>query len=198
MAGSVCEAPSLPRGGRLAQPRPTFDREEARIQGQFTRSSFAVVLLEGFDPAINSSAGARGGGSMPDDWDKVEDAALKVLGDGGGVPEFDVPLKAFASFTDDWRDKLVPAADKVSAAIFTLQQNASSRSELWEELQDRVDASDLGLNAKKNKADARPIADAKKLLDGFLKKQMAEADAEMKQLREAHKVALELKAHFSK
>jgi hypothetical protein len=135
---------------------------------------------------------------MSDDWDKVEDAVMKVLGDGGGVPEFDVPLKTFASFTDDVRDKLVPAADKVSAAIFTLQQNASSRSELWEELQDRVDASDLGLNAKKNKADARPIADAKKLLDGFLKKQMAEADAEMKQLREAHKVALDLKAHFSK
>jgi len=135
---------------------------------------------------------------MSDDWDKVEDAALKVLGDGGGVPEFDVPLKAFASFTDDVRDKLVPAADKVSAAIFTLQQNASARVESWEELQDRVDASDLGLNAKKNKADVRPIADAKKLLDGFLKKQMAEADAEMKQLREAHKLALELKTHLSK
>jgi hypothetical protein len=134
---------------------------------------------------------------MSDDWDKVEDAVLKVLGDGGGVPEFDVPLKTFASFTDDVRDKLVPAADKVSAAIFTLQQNASSRSELWEELQDRVDANDLGLNAK-NKADARPIADAKKLLDGFLKKQMAEADGEMKQLRDAHKLALELKARFSK
>ena len=88
---------------------------------------------------------------MSDDWDKVEDAALKVLGDGGGVPEFDVPLKAFASFTDDVRDKLVPAADKVSAAIFTLQQNASARVESWEELQDRVDASDLGLNAKKTR-----------------------------------------------
>jgi hypothetical protein len=134
---------------------------------------------------------------MADDWDKVEDAVMKVLGDGGGVPEFDAPLKSFDIFTDDVRAKLMPAADKVSAAIFTLQQNAKSRSEAWEELQDRVDASDLGLN-RKNKPDVRPIADAKKLLDGFLKKQMADADAEMKQLRDAHKLALELKAHFSK
>jgi hypothetical protein len=132
---------------------------------------------------------------MADDWDKVEDAVLKVLGDGGGVPEFDVPEKSIDVFTDGVRAKLAPAADKVSAAIFTLQQNAKSRSEAWEELQDRVDASDLGLS-RKNKADVRPIADAKKLLDGFLKKQMAEADAEMKQLRDAHKLALELKAHF--
>jgi len=132
---------------------------------------------------------------MADDWDKVEDAALKVLGDGGGVPEFDVPIKAFGHFTDDVREALVPAADKVSAAISGLQQNAKSRIQEWEELQDRVDASDLGLSAK-NKADARPIADAKKLLDSFIKAQVADAEQEMKRLRDGHKLALDLKAHF--
>jgi hypothetical protein len=132
---------------------------------------------------------------VSDDWDKVEEAVSKVLGDGGGVLEFDVPTKAFASLTDSVRSELVPAADKVSSAIFSLQQNAKSRTEAWDELQDRVDASNLGLNAK-NKADARPIADAKKLLDGFIKKQVADADSEMKQLRDGHKLALDLKAHF--
>jgi len=153
-------------------------------------------LLDEIDPTTNPSFVDHGGdGLMSDDWDKVEEAVLKVLGDGGGVPEFTVPLKAFAALTDGVRSEVAPAADKVSSAILSLQQNAKSRIEAWDELQDRVDASALGLNAK-NKADARPIADAKKLLDGFIKKQVADADSEMKQLRDGHKLSLDLKGHF--
>ena len=122
---------------------------------------------------------------MATSWDSAKSAALKVLGNKAKLPEptgidksmdgLDTAFEAFDQSRETIEDKVV-----------ALQNANADVKKAFEQFGKVVDKSDFGLD-KKDKDDAKKIAIAQKILDGFVSAVSIAQDVNNKNLTELSK-----------
>jgi hypothetical protein len=120
------------------------------------------------------------------DWNKAKTQALKVLGEGGKVP--DVPgvvLQASKTF-QSMGGAFKTAREACEAQLLKMDNSNSAFMNAIEQFRARVEKNDLGLDPKK---DAKKIEQAQKVLTDAL-------DDSLKDLKDNDKVLDELDRHM--
>jgi len=123
---------------------------------------------------------------MASDWDRVRAQALKILGNGGKVP--DVPStvsaasKAFSAAGDGFKS----SREACEAQLLKVDNANAAFLNALEQFRARVEKNDLGLDAKK---DAKKIEQAQKVLTDAL-------DDALKGLKANDKILDELDKHL--
>lgn len=128
---------------------------------------------------------------MADTWEAATKSAMKILGDKGKVPKipstvpkaYDATEKAYVEFNKVRQD--------LKSKLLLLQNASSAHKNAMSQFQDMVDEDNLGLN-RKDKDDAKKIADAQKVLSGYIKEAMDDADTNLKNYKELDKHLMNL------
>jgi hypothetical protein len=129
---------------------------------------------------------------MADDWDGTVKAALKILGKAGDVPKPKPTLKTHLDSAVTGHKDLASAMDDLSDVLTDLEHRVDWPRQYITHFQDKVDVFDYGLDPK-DPASAKKIAEAKKIINAWLNKKIAEIDANDAKLRDGRKRVLELK-----
>jgi hypothetical protein len=129
---------------------------------------------------------------MADDWDGAVKAALKILGKSGDVPKPKPILKTYTDAATAGRKDLTSAIDEFADVLTRVEHSVDWPRQYITSFQDKVDRYDFGLDPN-NPASAKKIAEAKKMINAWLDKKIAEIDATASKLRDGRKRVLELK-----
>lgn len=122
---------------------------------------------------------------MANSWDVARASAAKVLGDKAKIPEPKAPNKALdvAGKAFDAFDK---SRDDIEAKLLDLQNSFGAVKNAFDQFGAIIEKSDFGLD-KKNKDDAKKIADAQKILGDYIGEVDDAQSANVKMLGELDK-----------
>jgi len=129
---------------------------------------------------------------MADDWDGAVKAALKVLGKSGDVPKPKANLKSYTDAAAAGRKDLSSAIDDLADVLTNVEHRVDWPRQYLTDFQDKVDRFNYGLDPN-NPASAKKIAEAKKIINTWLDKKIAEIDGIATRLRDGRKRVFELK-----
>ena|SRR5277367_1501666 len=129
---------------------------------------------------------------MADDWDGTVKAALKILGKSGDVPKPKPLLKTELDAAVADRKNVASAMDALADSLTALEHSVDWPRQYITHFQDKVEVFNYGLDPK-NPASAKKIAEAKKIINAWLDKKIAEIDGTDTKLRDGRRRLLELK-----
>jgi predicted nucleic acid-binding Zn-ribbon protein len=133
----------------------------------------------------------HGGFEMAGEWDAAVKSAMKILGDKGKIPKLSGTLAKTKAAEDKAYDDFKKTREELKAKLLALQNADNAFKDTVSQYQDEIDESDLGLDPK-NKDDAKKIADARKILSGYLQDQLDICDQNVKNLKELDKHLMSL------
>jgi len=128
---------------------------------------------------------------MADDWDSVAKSAMKILGDKGKIPKYSTALPKAEAANQKSYDDFKKTREELKAKLLALQNAESVTKDAFSQFQDEIEESDLGLDSK-NKEDAKKIAEARKMLSGWIQNSMDTGDQNLKNLKELDKHLMSL------
>jgi len=128
---------------------------------------------------------------MADSWDAVSKSALKILGDKGKVPKYSAAVPKAAAAEGKAFDDFKKIRDDLKSKLLALQNADEAHKNAISQFQDTIDEDDFGLD-RKNKDDAKKIAEAQKILSKWLQDQIDVSEQNVRNLKELDKHLMSL------
>lgn len=128
---------------------------------------------------------------MADSWEAASKSALKILGDKGKIPKYSAAVPKAAAAEAKAFDDFKKSREELKSNLLALQNADEARKNAVSQFQDTIDEEDFGLD-RKNKDEAKKIAEAQKILSGWLQEQIDVGEENVKNLKELDKHLMSL------
>jgi hypothetical protein len=128
---------------------------------------------------------------MADSWEAASKSALKILGDKGKIPKYSAAVPKAAAAEAKAFDDFKKSREELKSKLLGLQNGGEAHKNAVSQFQDTIDEEDFGLD-RKNKDEAKKIAEAQKILSGWLQEQIDVGEQNVKNLKELDKHLMSL------
>jgi mannitol/fructose-specific phosphotransferase system IIA component (Ntr-type) len=128
---------------------------------------------------------------MADSWEAASKSASKILGDKGKIPKYSAAVPKAAAAEGKAFDDFKKSREDLKSKLLALQNADEAHKNAISQFQDTIDEEDFGLD-RKNKDEAKKIAEAQKILSGWLQEQIDVGVENVKNLKELDKHLMSL------